>query len=184
MNTLVWVDLETTGLDARKDDVLEIACVVTDGKFNELGCWSAVVLPDVADPPWETKLDFVVREMHTVNGLLALVPNGMFRCIADKLLKEWLTLVIPMGEKPQLAGSTIDFDRAFLRAHFPGVSSLLHYRNLDVSTLNEMARRNWPEVYEGRPRGTSAHRAMTDIAASLETARYYSRALSGTPSAA
>ena len=176
MTKLVWIDLETTGLDPDTEHVLEVACIVTDAAFVELGRWSAI------------KLDPVVREMHTTNGLLALVEaHGRYARGVDEMLCEWLqaTAVINLdgtATPPQLAGSTISFDRAFLRRHMPKSFGCLHYRNLDVSSFNEMARRQWPAVYEGRPRSdTKAHRAMIDVEESINVARYYARALIPTP---
>lgn len=176
---LVWIDLETTGLDARKHRVLEVACIVTDDAFTELGRWVEVVRPY----GWEVGLEDqavepVVYEMHNANGLFAAVAESKNRIdCTDARLANWIGGFIG-AEKPQLAGSSVHLDREFMAVHLPKTLAGLHYRHLDVSSLNEMARRTWPAVYDQRPRGgDKAHRALADIEQSIKLARYYATAL-------
>jgi oligoribonuclease len=186
---IAWLDLETTGLDP-SEQVLEVACIVTNQRFEELGRWSSIIKP--IDRMDLLTLDPVVREMHTKNGLIAQLQagHGLELGMADTYLADWITFVAtqaaPDGKlvKPQLGGSTIDFDRMFLRRHMPRTFATLHYRNVDVSTINELAKRWWPDVYKARPasnRSTEGsdkvHRAMHDIEDSLGLARYFVRAL-------
>lgn len=189
---LVFLDLETTGLDATRHNVLEIAAVITDDALVEVARYSAVVLwenarwmthplPTVRDD-WAKicNVDSFVLEMHTKSGLWHACHYGQeLRDVELNLASFIRKHCSETGEKtgPQLAGNTISFDRAFLREHLPAVHALLHYRNVDVSTLNEVARRFWPLVHACRPKAGSAHRAEADCVESLETARYYVRSL-------
>ncbi len=189
---LVWIDLETTGLNCAKDKILEIACIITDDKLNEVAQWECVtgearnmLLSDVYRR---------VLEMHVHNGLWnASLLSGVGTAWADLQLSEFIIqhavtsrqLPVPRGTQtheavyPQLAGSTVSFDRNFMEKYLPKSFNQLHYRNLDVSSINVMAKNFWPKVFEGRPRAgaDAAHRAMPDIAESLNVARYYAGAL-------
>lgn len=194
---LVWIDLETTGLHADRDHVLEIACIVTDDKLVEVGGWSHVVhhprahILAALDPADDEAIaaagtmlgiDPYVVKMHLANGLWAesaaslMKIDGAQHALAE-VIKSWCP---DTGERsgPQLAGSTVSFDRSFLALHMPKAHALLHYRNLDTTTINELARRVWPEVHAARPSQDGAnHRATGDIEYSIATAKYYAGAL-------
>lgn len=172
---IIWVDTETTGLLPAKERLLEVACIITDDQLNEVARYEAVTseakFVDFA------KVDPYVLDMHFKNGLWQeSLMRGKARIGVDSELH---TFIKENGaEKSQLAGSTISFDRNFIEMHLPFANSLLHYRNIDVTTFNETARRFWPSVHEVRPRGTgSTHRAMADIEESLNVMRYYTKAL-------
>jgi oligoribonuclease len=175
---LLWCDVETTGLDATKGHLLEVAVVITDDQLVVLDSKEAVVRPvgvEVAD----LHLDDVVRKMHTDNGLLKDVEErGLRRYEAEELLVDkWLlpTYGVEVLRGMPLAGSTISFDRSWLAAHMPRILQLIHYRNVDVTTINELARRWAPDIYAKRPGQDheAPHRAMADILGSIEVLRYY-----------
>jgi oligoribonuclease len=200
---LVWVDLETTGLAADECAVLEVACIATDDAYAQLGRFERVVYwegaaiildgfaagltPDqiAASLPGHLKVDPYVIEMHRKNGLWERVPHGEAPDTVDRDLAAFILAHCPgivsdrggARNGPQLAGSTISFDRAFLGRHLPRASANLHYRNLDVSSFNEAARRRWPSIWEKRPRKASeaVHRGMADIEESLDVMRHYDR---------
>lgn len=188
---LVWIDLETTGLVASKERVLEVACIITDDRLNEVARFERVT--NEARFVDFTQVDPFVIEMHFANGLWreSLLKGSAYAnslLAADMELAQFIvahahvkrTITKDDGttkevvDKPQLAGSTISFDRAFLDVHFVRAANELHYRNVDVSSFNEVAKRVWPYTFEGRPRdGGSKHRAMDDIVNSLSVMRHY-----------
>ena len=184
---IVWVDLETTGLIPAKERILEVAAIITDDDLVEVARFHSVT--SEARYHDLSQVDPYVLKMHADNGLwcesLLAQEFGEIGRVDEALrffIEEHCGENIYEKKGPQLAGSTISFDRAFMQVHLPTAHALLHYRNLDVSTLNEMSKRFWPEVYESRPRqnadgGRSAHRAMSDIEHSLWTARYYASRL-------
>jgi oligoribonuclease len=183
---LVFLDLETTGLDPNKDDVLEVAAIVTDDQLNEIARFERVIWTSIKFH----QLNPFVRDMHTQNGLWPLIAGGDDAASADKdlaaFIREHAVNATKDGktDRPQLAGNTISFDRAFMQKHLPDAEAELHYRNLDISSLNEMSRRFFPAAYEARPKQPQiAHRAMADAEDSLRVARHYAKALT-TPAAA
>jgi oligoribonuclease len=170
---LLWLDLETTGLDPERDVVLEVGAILTDDELNEVARFHEVLYT-----PLELQhLDPYIQEMHTKNGLWYEVKGEAAeeRWYVEHLLEEWLRTHSGVGA--QLAGSSIHFDREFLRHSFPRVLKLLHHRQVDVSTLNEMARRVWPELYATRPPKAEAHRVMADIDESMRVYRHYQASL-------
>lgn len=177
---LVWTDLETTGLNADKDVVLEVAAVITDDRFNEIASGSWVTdqaqLRNLAD------LHPVVQRMHIENGLwVESRERGIGRGRVENELLALLRAHTAQGDA-QLAGSTISFDRSFLKRHFSVVEGYLHYRNLDVSSFNEVFRRFWPEIWAKRPgldgKGSN-HRAMDDIRQSMDVMKFYINKIDG-----
>ena len=166
---LVWLDLETTGLDPVNDDILQLGMVVTDDDLTERGRMSWVMFntgPTASTHP-------VVVDMHTQNGLWVACQDSRLQCI--QVVREaiaWLeTLGVERG-KVQLAGNTIGFDRSFLRVWMPELLAHFHYRSVDMSSVNELSRRWWPALYEARPQA-SAHRALDDLDASIALAAHY-----------
>jgi len=193
---IAWIDLETTGLAAKRDHILEAACVVTDDDLREAARFERVLhhvhaasLADVEDrgaAGARTNIDPYVIEMHQKNGLWreSAASTQYVRATSHALAAFIAQHAARAGDgsRPQLGGSSVHFDRSFLSEYMPEVERELHHRHLDASVLNELARRTWPDVYEKRPRGDAepAHRAMPDVLASIETARYYRTALAPT----
>lgn len=179
---IVWVDTETTGLDPESGDLLEVALVVTSDDLEEVAARSVVVLPlaPLGLYAWREHLDPFIQDMHGKNGLLDDIRAGVgMRCeAAAEYLIGW-ALSQSAGfdlEKTPLAGSTVGFDRAWLKKHMPALESLFSYRSIDVSSITELAARWAPAIYEGRPKADPAkiaHRALPDVRESISTLRYY-----------
>lgn len=193
---LAWIDLEATSL-AASAHLLEVAAIVTDDQLREVGRFHRVVYCPLAeqiahlglDSPEEalalgaasTGIDLVVVKLHARNGLWAESVRSPHRLTAvDDQLAEFLALTASSTDattrqvsKAQIAGSSIWFDRALMTGRLPRALKQLHYRCVDVTTLNELGRRFWPKMHGGIPRKREIHRAMPDIEDSLGLCRYY-----------
>jgi oligoribonuclease len=172
---LVWIDCEMTGLDLVSDGLIEVAALVTDGDLNVLGDGVDVVIkPD--DEVLARMGDFV-RTMHADSGLLAELANGIALADAEEQVLAYLRQHVPESRRAPLAGNTIGTDRAFLARHMPTLESFVHYRNVDVSSVKELARRWFPRSYYAAPAKSGNHRALADIRESIEELRYYREAI-------
>lgn len=172
---LVWIDCEMTGLDLENDALVEVAVLVTDAELQVLGDGVDIVIK----PPEEavTRMGDVVRSMHTTSGLLDELSNGISMEEASEQILAYIRQFVPDARRAPLAGNTVHMDRLFLARDLPEVESHLHYRNVDVSSIKELARRWYPRVYFAAPAKTGNHRALGDIKDSIEELRYYRRTL-------
>lgn len=173
---LVWIDCEMTGLDlAGGDALIEVAALVTGPDLEVLGEGVDVVIKP-SDEALERMSDFV-RTMHVESGLLPLLANGLSMSEAEELVLGYVRAHVPDVRKSPLAGNTIGTDRAFLARDMPTLERHVHYRNVDVSSIKELARRWYPRVYYNTPAKSGNHRALADIRESIEELRYYRDAL-------
>ncbi|PPF11090.1 oligoribonuclease [Rathayibacter sp. AY1A5] len=172
---LVWIDCEMTGLDLSVDELVEIAVVVTDFELNPLDKGlSLVIRPDAT--ALENMGDFV-RSMHETSGLLVEIPSGVSVAEAEYEVLEYVLKHVPAEQQAPLAGNSIGTDRAFLAKFMPRLDGHLHYRNVDVSTIKELARRWFPRIYFNAPKKHGGHRALADILESIRELQYYRRAV-------
>ena len=169
-NNLVWVDLEMTGLDPDKDRIIEVAIVVTDSHLNVLGEGPVLVVhqPDEvlgAMDKWNTST-------HARSGLVDRVKASALNEAAVELqLLAFLAQYVPGNTSP-MCGNSICQDRRFLARHMPRLEAYFHYRNLDVSTVKELARRWKPEIAKGLVK-QGKHEALADIYESIDELKYY-----------
>jgi oligoribonuclease len=172
---LVWIDCEMTGLDLDVDQLVEIAVVVTDFELNVLDeGFQLVIRPDAS--ALENMGEFVTN-MHRTSGLLDEIPNGVSVAEAEFQALEYIQRFAPIEGKAPLAGNTIGTDRAFLARYMPRLDRWLHYRNVDVSSIKELARRWYPRVYFSAPGKDGGHRALADIRESIRELAYYREAV-------
>ena len=172
---LVWIDCEMTGLDLKSDELVEIAVVITDYDLNILDPGISIVIkPD--DSALENMGDFV-RTMHTTSGLITEIPNGVSVAEAEYSVIEYILKFVPAEQKAPLAGNTIGTDRGFIAQFMPRLDSHLHYRNVDVSSIKELARRWYPRAYFNSPAKDGGHRALADILESIRELAYYRKAV-------
>jgi oligoribonuclease len=172
---LVWIDLEMTGLDPTFDEIVEIACIVTEADLTEIDAGiSLVVRP--SDPPLVAMDPFVVN-MHTESGLIEEIPGGITLDEAETLVLAYVQTHVPEARKAPLSGSSVYVDRGFLQRYMPTLDEHLHYRLVDVSSFKEMARRWYPRIYFSTPEKNGNHRALADIRESIAELRYYRDAM-------
>lgn len=172
---LVWIDCEMTGLDPKFDEIVEIACIVTDAELNELDEGITLVVKP-GEESFAGMDDFVVN-MHTVSGLIEEIPLGIALADAEQQVLAYVKTHVPEARKAPLAGSSVYVDRGFLANYMPELDSHLHYRLVDVSSVKELTRRWYPRVYFASPEKKGNHRALGDIRDSISELRYYRNAV-------
>ncbi len=167
---LIWTDLEMTGLEPQIDQIIEIATVVTDSQLNILaqGPVIAIYQPDEilsAMDDWNTS-------HHGESGLTERVRQSHSSMAdAERETIEFLRQYVP-AEKSPMCGNSICQDRRFMARLMPDLEAYFHYRNLDVSTLKELASRWKPEITSGFSK-KGAHLALDDILESIDELKYY-----------
>lgn len=169
---LVWIDCEMTGLDPRRDEVVEVAAIVTDGDLVELDEGVSVVVRPRDLAILDTMDDVVVR-MHTESGLLTEIPSGVPVADAEQAVLDYVRRHVPEPRRAPLAGSSVYVDRMFIARYLPDLDAHLHYRLVDVSSIKELARRWYPRAYFNAPAKTGGHRALADIRESIAELRFY-----------
>jgi len=169
-NNLVWLDMEMTGLDPDKDRIIEIAVVVTDSQLNALS-EAPVLVVHQPDSVLDTMDDWN-KSTHARSGLIGKVKaSALTETAAEEQLLAFLAQHVP-GKTSPMCGNSICQDRRFLARYMPRLEAYFHYRNLDVSTLKELARRWKPELLKGLVK-QGKHEALADIYESIEELKYY-----------
>lgn len=167
---LIWIDLEMTGLNPDSDLIIEIATIVTDKDLNILaqGPVLAVHQSDEA----LAAMDDWNQQHHGQSGLIDRVKASTIDAKeAERRTIEFLKQWVPENTSP-MCGNSIGQDRRFLYRYMPALEAYFHYRNIDVSTLKELAARWAPEIKKGFNKMAS-HQALDDIIESVEELRYY-----------
>jgi oligoribonuclease len=169
-DNLIWIDLEMTGLDTDADSILEIATIVTDKDLNILAEGPVFAIHHPLDRL--EAMDSWNRNQHGRSGLWQQVLDSADgHADAERATLDFLRGWVPPGKSP-MCGNSICQDRRFLHRQMPQLERYFHYRNLDVSTLKELARRWAPQVGKGFSKD-SAHTALSDIRDSIDELRYY-----------
>lgn len=170
LSALIWIDLEMTGLDPQRDQIIEIATIVTDAKLNIIaeGPNLAVHQP----PEVLARMDAWNQNQHGQSGLIARVKESKITVSeAEARTLDFLKEHVAPKASP-MCGNTICQDRRFLYRLMPKLENYFHYRHLDVSTVKELARMWAPDLYKGLNKA-SRHLALEDIKESIEELRYY-----------
>ncbi|MHB8662276.1 MAG: oligoribonuclease [Acidimicrobiales bacterium] len=169
---LVWIDLEMTGLDPAVHTIVEIATIVTDDQLEIVAEGPDLVIHQ--SPEALAAMPGVVRQMHTSSGLLPAIERSTVTLPdAAAASLEFIKAHATEPHAVPLAGNSIGTDRRFLAASMPEIDDWLHYRSIDVSTIKELARRWYPDVYAAAPAKAGSHRALDDIRESIAELRYY-----------
>jgi len=169
-SNLIWIDLEMTGLDTQQDRIIEIATIVTDAQLEVIaeGPVLAIHQPDTVlagMDEWNTR-------QHGESGLVERVRNSSIdERAAEQRTLEFLGHYVEPKASP-MCGNSICQDRRFLARCMPELEAFFHYRNLDVSTLKELARRWYPQVATGFQK-QSTHLALDDVRDSIRELQYY-----------
>ena len=167
---LVWIDLEMSGLLPDQDRIIEIAVVVTDANLDHR-TEGPVFAIHQSDATLDA-MDAWNKGTHGRSGLTDRVKaSTVDEAAASAQLIEFLKRYVPAGKSP-MCGNSICQDRRFLAIHMPALEAFFHYRNLDVSTLKELARRWKPDILAGFKKA-QAHTALADIQESIEELSHY-----------
>ena len=169
-SNLIWIDLEMTGLDPARDRIIEVAVVVTDPQLA-VRIEGPVFAIHQSDATLDA-MDAWNKGTHGRSGLIDRVKaSAIDEAAAEAQVIEWLKQYVPAGKSP-MCGNSICQDRRFLAKDMPALEAFFHYRNLDVSTLKELARRWKPSVLDGFKKA-QAHTALADIHESIDELVYY-----------
>ncbi|MEJ2535157.1 MAG: oligoribonuclease [Gammaproteobacteria bacterium] len=169
-DNLVWIDLEMTGLDTARDTILEVATIVTDSELRELAVGPVIAIRHDADRLGA--MDEWNRRHHRASGLWdRALASPHDAAAAERATLEFLAEWSAPGTSP-MCGNSICQDRRFLYRLMPELEAWFHYRNLDVSTLKELARRWLPEALETMVK-ENRHEALADIRESVAELRHY-----------
>jgi len=167
---LIWIDLEMTGLSPERDRIIELAVVVTDPQVTR-----RVDGPVLAIHQSDATLDAMDawnKSTHGKSGLVDRVrASSIDEVAAQDTVIAWLRRYVGAGKSP-MCGNTICQDRRFLANHMPRLEAFFHYRNLDVSTLKELARR-WRPALLDNVKKNQAHTALADVHESIDELLYY-----------
>ncbi|XP_041865358.1 small fragment nuclease isoform X2 [Melanotaenia boesemani] len=168
---MVWVDLEMTGLDIEKDQIIEMACIITDSDLNVLAEGPNLIIKQ-PDELLDGMSDWC-KEHHGKSGLTQAVRDS--KISLEQAEYEFLSFIrqhTPPGQCP-LAGNSVHADKRFLDKYMPQFMYHLHYRIVDVSTIKELSRRWYPEEHKLVPQKKASHRALDDILESIKELQYY-----------
>jgi len=167
---LIWIDLEMTGLDTNNDYIIEIATIVTDGDLNVVAEGPMIAIhqsDDILDAmdEWNTR-------QHGGSGLVDRIKaTRVTEAEAEQQTLDFLKEHVPAGVSP-MCGNSICQDRRFMARIMPELEAYFHYRNLDVSSLKELARR-WAPKVEKSFKKKSSHLAMDDVKDSIRELQHY-----------
>jgi len=169
-NNLIWIDMEMTGLLPESDCIIEVAIVVTDSQLVTVA-EAPVLVVHQADSVLDG-MDAWNKSTHAKSGLIEKVKaSALNEAQAEQQMIEFLKEHVPAGGSP-MCGNSICQDRRFLARGMPALEAYFHYRNLDVSTLKELAKRWKPAIMPGIKKH-GKHEALADIYESIEELKYF-----------
>ena len=169
-SSLIWIDMEMSGLDPDRDRVLEVAIVVTDAMLNTVAEAPVLVVHQAENVL--TAMDTWNTNTHTKSGLVERVrASTLSEADVETRMIEFLQPLVPPGVSP-MCGNSVHQDRRFLARYMPRLEAHFLYRNLDVSTLKELARRWRPQLLNGIAKA-GKHEALADIHESIAELTYY-----------
>ncbi|WP_262908276.1 oligoribonuclease [Brevibacterium zhoupengii] len=172
---IVWIDCEMTGLDEVRDELIEVAAVITDFDLNPLDEGIDIVIKPSASA-LENMNDFVTK-MHTSSGLITELDAGTTVAEAQTQVLDYIKKHVPEAGKAPLGGNSVGTDKVFLNKQMPELVEHLHYRIIDVSSIKELSKQWFPRAYFQSPEKHGGHRALGDILDSIVELQYYRKAV-------
>lgn len=176
MDWILWVDIETTGLDVERDIILQMAFILTDCKNDTVHYMREFTFP--CDKSKLESMNNWCKEQHTRSGLYQLVScqkGNNIDCIneAEKHIILTLNQHLKVRDTLYFAGNSVHFDKMFITKHMPALAARASHRIVDVSTLSILCRNLNPSVHSKRPTKQQRHTALDDILESIDEYRYY-----------
>jgi oligoribonuclease len=167
---LIWIDMEMSGLDPEADRVLELAIIITDAQLNTVA-EAPVLVVHQSDTVLE-RMDDWNKSTHAKSGLIDRVKaSALNEAQVEEQMLAFVSEYVPPRLSP-MCGNSVHQDRRFLARYMPRLENHFLYRNLDVSTLKELAKRWKPEIMSGLTKH-GKHEALADIQESIEELKYY-----------
>ncbi|KAJ1511632.1 Oligoribonuclease, mitochondrial [Coelomomyces lativittatus] len=168
----VWVDCEMSGLDLKKDHILEIACILTDDKLNKIDEFGPLIVHQ--DEALMNSMDDWCTKTHGKSGLTKeVLASKISMKEAEASFLNFLKSHIKLPKTGYLAGNSVHADKAFLNKDMPLITDFLHYRIIDVSSIKVLCQSWYPMKMNSASRPVSKHRAMDDILGSIEELKWY-----------
>ena len=164
-----------TGLDEVRDELIEVAAIVTDFELNPLDDGIDIVIRPSAEA-LENMNEFVTK-MHTNSGLITELDAGTTVAEAQTQVLEYVKEHVPESGKAPLGGNSVGTDKVFLSKQMPELVGHLHYRIIDVSSIKELSKQWFPRAYFQSPEKHGNHRALGDILDSIVELKYYRKAV-------
>lgn len=165
--SLIWFDMEMTGLNVETERPIEVACIITDFEFKELATYESVIKQpqEILD-----RMDDWNKTHHGESGLLDKIPKGKDMSVVEKDLVDMISWYFPDGRgSAVLAGNSIMQDRLFIEKYFKDVARLLHYRMLDVTAWKIIFKDKLKTEYKKK----NQHRALDDVRESMDELKFY-----------
>ncbi|ABJ90824.1 oligoribonuclease [Buchnera aphidicola] len=167
---LIWVDLETTGLNPKIHKIIEISTIITDKNLNILEIGPNIIIFQKKE--FLRKICHNFFQIHKKNGLMKEIKNSKEdEKSAEKKTLKFLKKWIPKNISP-ICGNTISLDRNFLLYHMPKLKSYFYYRNIDVSSINELIKRWKPKILN-KIKKKKNHRTKSDLIESIQELKFY-----------
>ncbi len=172
--TLVWIDLEMTGLNAQQDVILEIASIVTDNNLQLLEEGPSLVIHQ--NDTVLVRMSDTVKTLHTQSNLIEKVKTSTVSLQdAQEQTVSFLKKYCDTDTPPPLCGNSVWQDRIFLQKYMPDVAAMMHYRTIDVTTVKELVNRWYPHDPDVEFNKQDTHRALQDIRESIAELKHYRR---------
>ncbi|QJC34477.1 oligoribonuclease [Enterobacteriaceae endosymbiont of Donacia crassipes] len=170
---LVWLDLEMTGLNPNKDHIIEIAIIITNSNLKIIN--KGLTIPIYQPNNILNSMNIWNKNIHTKTGLIKKVKNSKFDLKKTEIyILNFLKLWVQPNKSP-LCGNTIYKDRIFLFNYMPNLEKYFHYRNIDVSSIKELTKIWYPNIYLKFKKKISFHKAFDDINDSINELKFYKK---------